>query len=316
MHTEWQESLNLFTANATAMHKAFPWRNDGANRLAALACARQGKAVDAEAVRRCLVLIKESTNAFSGFRGDMQVYLAARLSLHADPGAFFSEAQRAHDLLKAAKFSAMNYRAIAAMQLAELCDPARFDEIAARAKAFYDGMKRDHFWLTGNDDTIVCVLLALSNLSVDDGLFRMEGLYQQFKPSFNGRNNLQALAQVLTLGGEGAADRLLPLDAALKAIKTRMDQAFTLPALGVLALLSAPAEEIAATLREMEKYLHAQKGFGSFVVGKQLRLLYAAGLLLREPIEGLPAGVFDALVVGSTITQQMHQAAAVDVVMP
>jgi hypothetical protein len=302
--------------NAAAMHKAFPWRNDGANRLAALACARQGKAVDVEAVRRCLVLIKESTGAFSGFRGDMQVYLAALLSLQADPGALFSEAQRAHDLLKAAKFSAMNYRAIAAMQLAELGDPARFEETAARAKAFYDGMKRDHFWLTGHDDTLFCVLLALSNLSVDDGLFRMEGLYQRFKPSFSGRSNLQALAQVLTLGSEGAAERVLPLDAALKAVKTRMDQAYTLPALGVLALLPAPADEMAQELREMEAYLHAQKGFGSFVVDKQLRLLYAAGLLLREPIKGLAAGVFDALVVGGTIAQQLHKAAAVDVVMP
>ncbi|MDR0928465.1 MAG: DUF4003 domain-containing protein [Oscillospiraceae bacterium] len=314
MRIEMQESLRLFAANAAAMHKAFPWRNDGANRLAALAYARAGKEADAEAVRRCLATIKESTGAFSHFRGDMQTLLAAMLSLKADPAAFFREIQRADALLKAAKFSSSPYRIMAAWQLAEWGDPARFDETAARAKAFYDGMKRDHFWITGNDDAIFCVLLALSSHAVEDALSRMEGFYRQFKPSFSGRNNLQALVQVLTLVGEGAAYRVLQLDEALKAVKTRMDQAYTLPALGALALLSASADEIAEELREMEAFLHAQKGFGSFMVGKQLRLLYAAGLLLREPIEGLPAGVTAALIVGGAIAQQLAIAAATDMI--
>jgi hypothetical protein len=77
MRTEMQESLRLFVANAAAMHKAFPWHNDGANRLAALAYTRAEKEINAEAVRRCLDTIKESTGAFSNFRGDMQAFLAA-----------------------------------------------------------------------------------------------------------------------------------------------------------------------------------------------------------------------------------------------
>jgi hypothetical protein len=312
MRIEMQESLRLFVANAAAMHKAFPWRNDGANRLAALAYTRAEKEIDAEAVRRCLTIIKESTGTFSHFRGDMQTLLAALLSLKADPAAFFHEILRADGLLKAAKFSTSPYRVMAAWQLAELGDPLRFDETAARAKAFYDGMKRDHFWITGNDDAIFCVLLALSGQSVEDALSRMEGYYRQFKPSFSGRNNLQALAQVLTLASEGAAYRVLQLDEALKAIKTRMDQTYTLPALGALAQLPASADDIAQELHEMESYLHAQKGFGSFVVDKQLRLLYAAGLLLREPIEGLPAGVIAALVAGGAIAQQLAIAAAIN----
>ena len=62
---------------------------------------------------------------------------------------------------------------------------------------------------------------------------------------------------------------------------------YTLPALGVLALLPVPGDVIARDLLEAQAFLRAQKGFGAFSVGSQELLLYAAAIVSSSYAEGM-----------------------------
>lgn len=308
--------LELFAENSQQVKKVFVWKNAMVNRLAALLYTVENKIADDGAIRASYELIKENTGTFSAFRGNSVISIAAMLSLSADKETQLTSTMAVYDLLKDVKFRASDYLVIAAYQIAAQAAPEQYLRTVERAKAFYDSMKAKHRFLTGQDDYIFAAMLALSDIDVHGGVERMEQLYATLKPEFLSGNSVQALTQVLVLGGEAAetASRVLALRDAFRERGLRMDKEYTLSSLGVLSLLPGSKEDIVNDVSETYEFLRTKKGFGNWSITKQELLLLSAGLVAFKYVDEVKSGVVSTMLSTSitniVIAQQAASAAA------
>jgi len=293
MTDQLSEKLSLFTANARALKKDFIWQEPMAKRLAALLYTLENRPVNCEAVRDCYALLKEQTGVFSTFRGTLSIYISAMLSLSEQPEQRLRDTLAVYELLKEQKFYASDYLVAAAYQVAANARWDRYREVAGRARGFYDAMKANHRFRTGQDDYIFAAMLGLSDLDVRAASDRMEQLYQKLKPKFLDGNSVQALTQVLVLGGETdeAVSKLFQLRGMLRDSGIKLDKTYTLPSLGLLALLPVDGETLADEIWEARNYLRAPGGFGSLTATEQELLLYAAALAGSVCADGMKSGV-------------------------
>ncbi|WP_336765345.1 DUF4003 family protein [Paenibacillus sp. USHLN196] len=310
------ERLELFVSNTQIMKKSFKWQHAMMHRLAALLYATENKVVDGEAIRQSHELIKQNTKLFSSFRGNSAISIAAMLSLTADEDTKLADTLHVYDLMKEIKFRNSDYLVIAAYQIATQASPDQFQHMVERAKSFYDGMKAEHRFLTGQDDYIFAAMLALSDLDVDSGVVRMEQLYRELKPEFSSRNSVQALTQVLVLGDDtpDASGRVIALNEAFRKRNLRMDKTYTLSSLGILSLLPSDRDSLVDQIVETQDWLRTQKGFGGWSIDKQELLLFSSALIAIQYVENLRNGVLTSAISTSItniiIAQQAAMAAA------
>jgi hypothetical protein len=215
------------------------------------------------------------------------------LSLRGDREELLHNTLTVYDLMKQAKFHASDYLAVAAYQIASNAPKEKHQQAVSNARAFYDAMKARHWFLTSSDDTIFAAMLGLSNIDANEGAERIEQLFQRLKGEFLSGNSVQALSQILVLGGksEASVQHVLELRDTLRSKKIRLDKMYTLPALGVLALLPAPGNVIARDILEAQAFLRTQKGFGAFSVMSQELLLYAAAIISSGYAENMDTGI-------------------------
>lgn len=312
-----KNKLDLFANNAQIINKEFFWQNTLIKRLAALLYAQEGKTVDCEAIRQCHDMIKQNTGVFSTFRGNMALCLAALLSLSPNPQEVFSETLKVYELLKCEKLYASDFLAIAAYQIAAHSDASNHRNVVSRTRSFYNEMKARHFFYTGKDDYIFSAMLGLADLDITTGTERIEQLHIRLKGEFWDKNSVQTLAQVLVLGDsdDSIANHVLALRDKFRAYNIKLDKTYTLPVLGVLALLPVEIDTIVRDIVVAQDTLRAQKGFGAFSVTTQELLLFSASIVAGDYAENLKDGVLTATLSTSIsniiIAQQAAMIAAI-----
>jgi hypothetical protein len=281
MDKDIQSKLELFASNAQTVKKRFTWQHALTHRMAALLYAREGLKADCGKIKQCHNLIKENTGVFSTFRGNMVLSLAALLSLSPDPKRLLEDSLKVYSMMKDEKFRASDHLVIAAYEIAAQGDHMRYNDTVMRSRNFYDGMKSNRFFQTGQDDYIYAAMLGLSDLDVATGVGRIEEIYRKLKGEFWDNNSVQALAQILVLGGsdDDTVKRVLTLRDVLRSQKIKLDRAYTLPSLGILAMLPVDINVIVADIDKARKALRAQKGFGSWSIATQELLLFAAAIV-------------------------------------
>ena len=283
MNQDITTALTLFTENVQATKKGFAWHHIGTKRLAALLYTLQNKTIDCAALKESHALIKDRVGVFSMFRGNMSIFIAAMLSLDDGCKLRLADVTEVYDILKAAKFGASDYLAVAAYLIVADTGRENYKITVSRAKQFYDGMKKNNWFHTGQDDYIFAVMLGLSDIEVTAGTERIKELYDRLKKEFKraGGGSVQALSQMLTLGGktDEALTHLLQLRDSLKSRKVKLDRPYTLPALGALSLLPVDGEILVRDILEAQNYLRAQKGFGAFSISMQEILLFASAII-------------------------------------
>ncbi len=279
-----KNKLDLFADNVRRMKKDWKWQSDLIKRFVALLYAQEGKAVDRDALKTCHTMIKQNTGAFSAFRSNLALALAALLALSTRPQTLFSDVLKVYDLLKRERFRASDYLAVAAFQIAIQTKPLAYEPVVLRTRAFYQGMKDQHYFLTGQEDHVFAAMLGLSDLALEDGLAGIEGLYQRLKREFKNKNSVQALAQVLVLGGsdERTLDRLLVLRDQFRAQKIKLDRPYTLPLLGIFAMLPQAIETLVSDFHDAQQQLRRYKGFGPWAITAQEQHLLLSSLLINR----------------------------------
>lgn len=293
MKEQYTARLELFGENAQRTKKEFPWQNVMVNRLAALLYTAENKIVNEEAIRTSYELIKENTGLFSPFRATSVINIAALLSLSDEKETQLANTMTVYDLLKEAKFKASDYLVVAAYQIAAHTTSDKYLNTVERAKMFYDSMKAEHRFLTGQDDYIFAAMLGLSDIGIESGVKRMEQLYTALIPEFRSGNSVQALTQVLVLGEEAseAAVRVLELRDAFRAQDIRLDKEYTLSSLGVLSLLPCSKEEVVTDVSETYEFLRTKKGFGNWSIAEQELLLLSAALVAFKYVDDVQNGI-------------------------
>jgi hypothetical protein len=302
MDPKTMQRIELFTQNAQAIRKEFIWQGALLKRLAALLYTAQNEQINPAAIRECYTLIKKSTGVFSSFRGNSAMTLATLLSLRDDPPTLLNSTLEVYTAMKEVRFWVSDYLVISAYQIAANAPRERYAETIDRARAFYDGMKQDHRFLTGQDDYIFSAMLGLSDIEVEVGVARMERLFQSLRPAFYSGRGVQALTQVLVLGSnEDGVDRVLALRDALRAEGLKLDKEYTLSSLGVLALLPQSTDAIVRQLADTAGLLRSKKGFGVWSIAKQELLLLSAGLVAFDSLDKIKLGVLETTLSTSVI---------------
>jgi len=283
MNQEITTKLTLFAENVQTINKDFKWKHAGTKRLAALLYTLEGKAVDCNAIRESYDLIKERKGPFSMFRGNMSLFIAAMLSLDHGCQQRLDDVSEVYDLLKSEKFRASDYLAVAAYLIVADTGRENYQRVVLRSRLFYEGMRRNNRWHVARDDYIFAVMLGLSDIDDVFGTGRVHELFERLRREFKmaGAGSVQALAQMLTLGGKSddALGHLLFLRNTLRSRGIKLDRAYTLPALGALSLLPVDGNVLAEILLEAQRFLRGQKGFGSFSISTQELLLFSSAII-------------------------------------
>ncbi|MDR3052671.1 MAG: DUF4003 domain-containing protein [Coriobacteriales bacterium] len=278
------DKLELFAENTQRVKRDFFWQFDSVKRLAALLYAQEGRPIDCEAIRQCYDLIKQNTGVFSQFQGTMALCVATLLSLSPNPQERLDETLKVYDLLKGAGFHATDFLVVAAYQIAAQSSVSKHEVVVTRTRDFYDAIKARHLFLTGEDDYIFAAMLGLTDLDVATGAEHIEHIYSRLKGEFWDNNSIQTLAQVLVLGNSdaGVIERVLALRDALRARRIKLDKTYTLPVLGVLALLPVEIHTVVSDIDAAQTILRAEKGFGMLSIDTAELLLYVTSIVAGD----------------------------------
>ena len=277
-----QKLLSLcerYIKNRDVIKAAFPGESDYIHPVCASIFTGKEATADADTLKNHHDLLKEKVGAFSYLRGSAKAVIVSMLTLDGDPEKRLERTLGAYTSLKN-HFSSGNYLPLAAMILSGEAEESEFDDISARAREIYDLMRKEHPFLTSEEDVVYALLFAFSKERNADTITETERIYKIAKEKFHSSNAVQALSHVLALC-DGRADEKFERTAALfdilKANKLKYGTDYELATLGVLAMLPASTEEILADIKDVNDFLVTQKGYGKFFgFGRNIRLMHAA----------------------------------------
>ncbi|NMA06609.1 MAG: DUF4003 family protein [Ruminococcaceae bacterium] len=281
MRESLKKKVELFGDNIHTLKKKFKWQNAILKRLSALIYAGNGRQIDTKALLESYDLIKEKTGVLSNFRGTSAMTVFTMLSLLDDREKQLINSIKVYEMMKEKKFWPCDFLVLAAYQIAAHSNEDKYVETIDRAKAFYDGMKEQHRFITGQNDYIIAATLAISDIDIEQGLLRMEELYRFFKPEFKVGESVMILSQMLLLGGnhDKAKDIVLELSSKFRKKGMKIYKRYTLPLLGVLSMLSAKPDTLLDEVEKTYKMLRSKKGLGPYTVSKQEMLIISSALV-------------------------------------
>ncbi|MCM3744669.1 DUF4003 domain-containing protein [Sporosarcina luteola] len=156
------------------------------------------KEFNAMSFNRAMAALKDRAGWFSPLRGHLLPMMAAFLTQAED--SVEAEAERLMDkqrTLKRAGFRNSIHSYLAALLMDD--DRTRFQEEADRAKKLYDAMKKQHYFLTSDDDYAYAVLLGKMEEDPVEHAKAMRSYYDALREEgFRTGNELQWLSQVMT----------------------------------------------------------------------------------------------------------------------
>ena len=271
-----------FVEDRDAVRDAFKLENDYIYPVCAQIFLAADRSVDRTRLEECKALVKSTTGIFSNFRGNIKLPLLCVLAAGDEPEERWAKAQRAYALLKD-EFFGSEYLALAALLLSDTVKEDDIPALAVRGKGLYQRMKKEHPFLTGQEDSVFALLLAQSDRSDDELIEDMERCYALLREHFPGGDGLQTASHVLALSTEDPTDkafRVVSLYNAIEAAGGKYGKDRQLPILAALTLGQRFAEDLARDILELDGFLATQKGYkGVFGMDKRTRIMHAAMLL-------------------------------------
>lgn len=245
------------------IRKSTKWFTDDFRRLMAINYAIHETPFDAARFEHAQAALKQKTGLFSKFRGSNNfVWLSFLDAKYEDIDSAIDEALRLDTLLDRKHFRFSMLRPFIASQLINVEEPKRrLDE----ASALYQTFKRNHPWLTSEEDLLSALVLVQAFDDHEALNTRIETYYEALKTELPRSNELQLVSHLLTfseLSADEVVARFLDWHAWLKsqAIAVKAEH---LPPLALLSIVSAPNEkdrrdviEITNAEKERNRWFH------------------------------------------------------------
>ncbi len=175
MRESLQRLCDSFIENRDIIKGAFRFENSAMYAVCANIFTARGQTADLDRLDMCKQLIKEKTGIFSNFRGVVRMPIICMLAAQDNPSSLMEETLSCYEELKGHFFSS-SYLALVAFLMADLNDGNAADR-AARGRAIYKRMSKEHPFLTSSEDSVFAVLLAYSEKSDDQLIEDMEKCY-------------------------------------------------------------------------------------------------------------------------------------------
>ena len=195
MNERLQELAVRFIEDRDAIRAAFKLESEYMYPVCAQIFLAADRPVDREQMERCKALVKSTTGLFSNFRGNIKLPIVCMLAAGDDPEDRWARTQRAYALLKE-RFFGSEYLALAALLLSDTVGEEALPALAARGKALYQRMRKEHPFLTGQEDSVFALLLAESQRTDDELIDDMEACYGLLDERFPKGDALQSVSQI------------------------------------------------------------------------------------------------------------------------
>ena len=281
-----QRTCEAFFESREVAKEAFKWENDSL--LSVCASVLMNKKVDATTLKACKEQLKEKTGIFSNFRQTVEAPFVSMMATAQYPAEKLDKSLKYYEALKQ-QFWGSEYLVLAASILAD--DVAEWDveKKAARAKNIYKLMKEEHPFLTGEDDYVSAVMLAMSDKADDKALIQeAEKAYQILKQTFSSGNDVQAASFVLVLAlADGDIEekcrKMVELYESLKNAGVKYGKYYELATLAALSILPMSVEQMVEDMVAVDSFLAERKPYsGIFGMDKKTRLMHAAMIVSSE----------------------------------
>lgn len=304
MDLELKQVCDLFVQNRKDLKTVYKYDYDQIVSTVAILLGQGQKKIDIEKVKKCDAILKSETGIFSKYRGNIKISLVGKMAMSEDPKTYFEKVKKAFDALGSFKWTNSDYKILAAITFCEHGDEAEFPALAQKTDELYKRMKKEHPYITSDDDVPFAALLATSKMDVDRLIEEMETIFKLAKPTFKDSNAVQALSHVLAMNEEPAdskCEKVIRIFDLLKEEKHKFPIGYYLATLGTIALIDMTAEEIARSIVDAEDYLKKQKGFGSLSMSSSERKLYAAQMVLSAYGPNMDVTKADSVMVSGVI---------------
>ena len=284
-----------FIENRDIIKKAIKFESSYIYPVAANIFCAAGVKADADRLAECKKIIKKNAGFASYLKGVVITPFAAKLCVSADPEAQFEKVMAMYGILKN-HFRRSEYLALLATLLAEKTTAEEAERVAARGRALYDMMKKEHPILTSSEDNVMAGFMAFSEKSDAQLTDDAEKCYDLLKKKFSDKNAVQTVSHILAMT-EGAPEakvgRMLEMFDMFTAAGRKYGKHYELPMLAAISVIEADEKELVDTVIEIDEMLSGQKGYGALSLDKKTRLMHAAMLAadLYEDTDNAQAAV-------------------------
>ena len=284
-----------FIENRDTVKKAFKLDSSYIYPVAANIFCAAGIKADENRLRECKSIIKKNAGFASYLKGNILPAFAAKLSISADPEAQFEKVMDMYAILKK-QFSRSEYLALLATLLAEKTSADEAERIAARGRALYNMMKKEHPILTSGEDSIMAGLMAFSEKNDQQLIDEAEKSFDLLRKKFSDKNAVQTVSHIFAMTDGAVEDkvgRLFRIFDMLASAGHKYGKHYELSTLAAVSILEADEKTLVDTIIGIDERLSGQKGYGAFSLDKKTRLMHAAMLTadLYEDTDNTQAAV-------------------------
>ncbi|WP_243156356.1 DUF4003 family protein [Clostridium sp. C8-1-8] len=298
------DRAHLMVDNFHKLKSAFKWDSHLIKHFVAMSHAISNRKVDIQNLSNIKNYIKGHSSWTSYFRGTNELLLVNLLSSQVDYQETFDNIKDIYELMKKNGFTRGPYLPMAAYTLATKLEKSQWDEGIRRMMDFYEGMKKNHFWLTSQDDYVYSAVLATSQLDVEETMNKVEKYYSLLnKNGFYKGNDLQTLSHILALSDgdiEVNCNRAVYLYKKLKENKCRL-QHNALSTIGLLVLLPQEVDVLVSEIKEVYEYIHSLDGYGFWSLDGSTRTILSSNIVSSYYIDSIKDGITDVAMSNSLI---------------
>ena len=269
-----------FIENRDIIKKAIKFESSYIYPVAANIFCAAGVKADADRLAECKKIIKKNAGFASYLKGVVLTPFAAKLCSADNPEAQFEKVMAMYGILKN-HFRRSEYLALLATLLAEKTTAEEAERVAARGRALYDMMKKEHPILTSSEDNVMAGFMAFSEKSDAQLIDDSEKCYELLKKKFSDKNAVQTVSHILAMtdgAPEEKVNRMIGIFDMFTAAGHKFGKHYELPMLAAVSVIEADEKELVDTVISIDDLLSSQKGYGALSLDKKTRLMHAAML--------------------------------------
>lgn len=253
----------------------------------ALTLTLKGQNADSDKINNAIKIIKNNTTMLSNFRGNNLLTTATTISLENNMEDSFKELINIYDKLKTVFFT-NQYLILSSIVIFNARYRVDIDEAVKNTRIVYDYMKRNHRFLTGQEDISAAAMIATTSGNMELTLKEIEKCYEALRNNgFGVGNNTQSLSHILPLFSGGVDEkirRVVKVNEALRENKVPLKH-YSLPILGIAAGVTDDQNTFAKKVKEVNEKIKSEKGFGMFSLGTTIRNMISTGIVASDYVD-------------------------------
>lgn len=278
------EKAELLIKNRDTIQKSFIFEDSRMVMAGAAVLMMRNREITKNEIDAAKKLISHKVGILSDIRSYAQVPVICMTAAQENPESYVDRALAAYAILKE-KFVLNSYLPLPAFIMAQDLPEEKFEEIAVKAKQIYKLLQADHPFLTGGDDSSLCVISALCGRESSAFTEETDYCYENLKGEFFSKGSVLALSMVLALYDEKPdikCKKVLSLFKKMKEAGLPYGTGSELSTLGFLAMGNLSEEDVIREMKEVDAWMKTKKGMGILSgFTEQNRLMYA-GMLIQD----------------------------------